>query len=91
MAVGAIYAGWLIGDGAVTLARALAFIHRHRDPEFSWEGAVVSSPTAGLGPQKSFGGGVLSWSRGTCRRCPDHLLSEQIIRSRLLLSFAPAL
>ena len=97
MAVGAIYAGWLIGDGAVTLAGALATaagalalslgIAIQNFPE----GAVVSLPlrAAGFRRKKSFIGGVLSGAVEPAAAVLTIFLSEQITPVLpFLLSFA---
>ena len=74
MAVGAIYAGWLMGDGAVTLAGALALSIGIAIQNFP-EGAVVSLPlrAAGFRRKKIIHRRRSVWSCRTCRRCPDHL------------------
>ena len=90
MAVGAIYAGWLMGDGAVTLAGALALSLGIAIQNFP-EGAVVSLPlrTAGFNRQKSFLGGVLSGAVEPAAAVLTIFLSEQITPILpFLLSFA---
>ena len=90
MAVGAIYAGWLIGDGAVTLAGALALSIGIAIQNFP-EGAVVSLPlrAAGFRRKKSFIGGVLSGAVEPAAAVLTIFLSEQITPVLpFLLSFA---
>lgn len=90
MAVGAIYAGWLIGDGAVTLAGALALSIGIAIQNFP-EGAVVSLPlrAAGFRRKKSFIGGVLSGAVEPVAAVLTIFLSEQITPVLpFLLSFA---
>ena len=79
MAVGAIYAGWLMGDGAVTLAGALALSIGIAIQNFP-EGAVVSLPlrAAGFRRKKSFIGGVLSGAVEPAAAVLTIFLSEQI-------------
>ena len=79
MAVGAIYAGWLIGDGAVTLAGALALSIGIAIQNFP-EGAVVSLPlrAAGFRRKKSFIGGVLSGAVEPAAAVLTLFFSEQI-------------
>ena len=61
MAVGAIYAGWLIGDGAVTLAGALALSIGIAIQNFP-EGAIISLPlhSEGQSKRRAFVMGTLS-------------------------------
>ena len=90
MAVGAIYAGWLMGDGAVTLAGALALSIGIAIQNFP-EGAVVSLPlrAAGFRRKKSVIGGVLSGAVEPAAAVLTIFLSEQITPVLpFLLSFA---
>ena len=61
MAVGVVYAGWLAGDGQITLAGALALSLGIAIQNFP-EGAIISMPlrAEGLGKARSFAGGALS-------------------------------
>lgn len=79
MAVGVIYAGWLMGDGSVTLAGALALSLGIAIQNFP-EGAVVSLPlrSSGLSCQRAFAGGVLSGAVEPAAAILTILLSEQI-------------
>ncbi len=90
MAVGAIYAGWLMGDGAVTLAGALALSLGIAIQNFP-EGAVVSLPlrASGFNRKKSFVSGVLSGAVEPAAAVLTIFLSEQITPILpFLLSFA---
>ena len=90
MAVGAIYAGWLMGNGAVTLTGALALSLGIAIQNFP-EGAVVSLPlrAAGFPRRKAFVGGVLSGAVEPAAAVLTIFLSEQITPILpFLLSFA---
>lgn len=61
MAVGVVYAGFLVGHGGITAAAAMALSIGIAIQNFP-EGAIISMPlkSAGMGSFKSFVGGVLS-------------------------------
>ena len=61
MAVGVVYAGWMAGEGSITLAGALALSLGIAIQNFP-EGAIISMPlrSEGMGKAKAFAGGVLS-------------------------------
>lgn len=61
MAVGVVYAGFLVGHGDITAAAAMALSSGIAIQNFP-EGAIISMPlkSAGMGSFKSFVGGVLS-------------------------------
>ncbi len=90
MAVGAIYAGWLMATGPLHLAGALALSIGIAIQNFP-EGAVVSLPlrAAGFRCKKSFIGGVLSGAVEPAAAVLTIFLSEQITPVLpFLLSFA---
>ena len=61
MAVGVVYAGFLAGDGQITMAAALALSLGIAIQNFP-EGAIISMPlrSEGMGKARAFAGGVLS-------------------------------
>ena len=61
MAVGVVYAGFLAGEGQITMAAALALSLGIAIQNFP-EGAIISMPlrSEGMGKAKAFAGGVLS-------------------------------
>ena len=61
MAVGVVYAGYLAGDGQITLMAALALSLGIAIQNFP-EGAIISMPlrSEGMGKARAFAGGVLS-------------------------------